>query len=100
MVGSLSRIGTNIINVRARRILGVGPSARLPALHGAAGVRAINNVYLQRTADLLDSGLRAADSSILNRLYHWLRESYESADWTPPIDQSSPFLPLLPRGAK
>ena len=73
---ALSRIGTNIINVMARRILCVGPSARLPALHGAAGVRTINNLYLQHTADLLDSGLRAADSSIWNRLYHWLRESY------------------------
>ena len=67
---ALSRIGTNIINVMARRILGVGPSARLPALHVAAGVRAINNLFLQHTAELWDSALRAADSSIWNRLYH------------------------------
>ena len=100
---SQSRIGTNIVYVMARRIRDAGLSARLPALHGAAGARTINNLYLQHAAELLDSALRAADSSIWNRPYHWVCECYGMADWAPLIDHFSPFshypLVLLSTGA-
>ena len=45
----LLRLDTAVINVAARRIIGVGVSARLPTLRVSAGVKSMRNVSLSNT---------------------------------------------------
>ena len=42
---SLQRLDTAILNVTARRVLGVGQSGRIPTLHITAGMKSYHNVY-------------------------------------------------------
>ena len=67
----LRKIDTCVVNVVARKVLGVGRSARLPILHATAGAQAMRNLYTQRCAELVDAALRASASSIQNRLKTW-----------------------------
>ena len=68
----LLRLDAAIVEVAARRILGVGLSARLPALHITAGIKFLRNLYLKRCAELLDSALRVAGSAIVSAVAHVL----------------------------
>ena len=49
----LARVDKAVINVTARRVLGVGRPARIPSPHSVAGARPINNLYMRRRAELL-----------------------------------------------
>ena len=57
------KLDTSVINILARRILGVGPSARLPVLYAVADVTSIHNVYAQHCGGLLNLALRASAAS-------------------------------------
>ena len=48
---SLQKLDAAVINVTARKILGVGTSARLPTLHIGAGVKSMRNLCLQHCAN-------------------------------------------------
>ena len=77
----LRKWDTCITNVLARRILGVGPSARLPILRAAAGLMAAHNMYAQHCGDLINQALRASGSTIEERLSKWMCTTYGIASW-------------------
>ena len=81
----LSKVDAAIINVTARKILGVGASARIPALHLTAGVKSIHNLYLQHCAELLDSSLRVTNGTIQKRMRLWVDGIYGTKQWIPSI---------------
>ena len=64
----LMQIGTCIINPTAPRVVGPGRSARLPVLLATAGLRSVQNAYLQQSATTLDAVLRAYGTSVLKRI--------------------------------
>ena len=80
---SLSKVDTVVINVAARRILGVGPSARLPALRSTAGAKSIRNLWFQLCAELSDSSLRVTNGAIQCRLRKWADGIYDAKQWMP-----------------
>ena len=80
---SLSKEDTAVINVAARRILGVGPSASAPALHSTAGVKSIRNLWFQPCAELLDSSPRVTNGAIQYRLRKWADGIYDAKQWMP-----------------
>ena len=80
---SLSKVVTAVINVAARRIPGVGPSARAPALRSTAGVKSIRNLWFQPCAELLDSSPRVTNGAIQYRLRKWADGIYDAKQWMP-----------------
>ena len=62
------RIDNQVINPLARQIAGVGPSARIPVLHAVSGLYFAHNLFTQHCGELLNLSLRAANSSIRERL--------------------------------
>ena len=77
------RIDARIINVLARKITGVGPSARLPVLHALAGVETAHNMFTPQCAKMLNLSLRADKSSIQQKVKCWLSGAYGVSSWTP-----------------
>ena len=65
----------------ARKVLGVGRSARLPVSLAAAGVQSVQNLYLQHCAELVDASLRASESAIRVRLNRWMERLYGVKEW-------------------
>ena len=93
----MQRIDTRVVNVLARRILGVGPSARLPVLHAVAGVESMNNLYVQNCAAMLNIALRAERSSLQTRMNRWLCRAYEVRSWRSHPEILAPPATLIPQ---
>ena len=94
---SPSRLDVAVINVAARRILGVNISARLPTLLAPAGLKSIRNFYRQHCAEVLDSAFRVANSAIRGRLLPQSVRMYGATSWSSEINVLSPDPPLQPR---
>ena len=78
----LRGLDTFIVKVPARKVLGVGRSARLPALLPTAGSSSIHNLYLKHVAEMLESSLRAFGSTIQQCMQEWALRIYESRGWS------------------
>ena len=76
-----SKIETRLTNVAARRILGIGRSARLIVLHAVAGVQSAHNLFLLNCAFSIDRGLRAGRSSFRESLLDKLEKLYRISGW-------------------
>ena len=63
-------------NIAARKIGGLSRSTRIESLHFAVGTATVYNLYVYHCAAFLDACLRAANSSINDRLRIELREYY------------------------
>ena len=86
----LKQWDTCITNVLARRILGVGPPARLPVLRATAGLVAAHNMYSQHCGDLVNLALRASGSTIRTRLAEWMRTAYGVESWQTEVARLDP----------
>ena len=80
---SLYRLDATVVNVAARKVLGVSMSARLPALHATAGLKSARNLLQQHSAEMLDSTLRVTNSTAQDRLKTWSRKAYKVWNWGP-----------------
>ena len=97
---SLTALEVGIVNPLARRICGVGVTARIPTLQMAARVLSAHNLFLQHCAGMVDATLRADGSSIRERVVGLLCEAYGVGGWGPrqePVQLASP--PPLPAPA-
>ena len=81
------RIDTQLINPLARKVAGVGPSARIPVLHAVAGHTSAHNLFVQHCGELLNLSLRANNSSIRERLYRWVCRAYRVESWVPVVEE-------------
>ena len=88
---------TQLSNVAARRIVGLGISARIETLNAVAGLMSAHNLYLRTCSALLDRSLRATRSSIKNRLEKWLSRAYAITSWKPEIVKVTPATVRLAR---
>ena len=87
---NLRQWGTCILNPLARKIAGVGPSARLPILRITAGITTARNLYVQNCGSLLNLSLRAHNSSIRDRIHAWLKTAYGVETWSPELIKIDP----------
>ena len=94
---SLQKLDAAVINVTARKILGVGTSARLPTLHIGAGVKSMRNLYLQHCAEQLDSTMRATARSFQTKTYSWMQRTYKVSTWRPDTLTLEPSCAPKPR---
>ena len=94
---SLQKLDAAVINVTARKILGVGTSARLPTLHIGAGVKSMRNLYLQHCAEQLDSTMRATARSFQTKTYSWMQRTYKVSTWRPDTLTLEPSCAPIPR---
>ena len=69
-------------HIGARRVAGLGMSARIETLFVVAGTRSAHNMYLLACANKLDRCLRAHGSSVLSRLHSWLAAEFDVYDWS------------------
>ena len=93
----LHSLEVQLANISARRIVGVGRSARLATLHMTAGVLSAENQYLRACALLLDRVLRAYNSAIQTRLSNWLATEIGIAGWcsrSTPLDRNEDMIPF------
>ena len=79
----LHQLNTRLLNTLARRIVGVGPSARLPVLFAMAGTLAPHNTYIQQCGETLNLILRAKGSSVQSKVMAQLCDLYKVPAWTP-----------------
>ena len=97
----LKRLEVQLANVSARRITGIGRSARLAALHMTADVLSVRNQYLKVCALTLDRALRAYNSTICDRMQAWLSAVLQVEEWRPAVARvelmkdAIPFIGLL-----
>ena len=63
----LKELDTCILNVLARGIAGVGPSARLPILHMVSSALTVRNLYTHHCGEVLNLSLRAPGNSVRTR---------------------------------
>ena len=75
------QMDTKHTNIAARRIAGMGISARLETLHVMAGTLSTAYLYLQTCAGLPDRALRADSSTVRTRLYRWLCGTFRVESW-------------------
>ena len=71
------KIDTCVLNVAARRILGVSQAARIGVLHMVANTHTFKNHYVVHCALRLDAVLRASNSSIKERIERELKRIYK-----------------------
>ena len=64
---------------------GISRSARLAALHVAAGVLSVTNLCLRACAPSMDRALRADNSSIRTRTLGWLSGALGVQRWVPEV---------------
>ena len=69
---ALRALEVGVTSVLARKILGVGRTARIVALHAAVRVFSVHNLCIQQCASLLVLSLRTTGSSITTRIRRWL----------------------------
>ena len=91
------KIETRHTNTVARRITGVGRSARRDTMFMTAGIQSAQNLFLYSCAVLLDRSLRAYGSSINSRLRGWLSRLYQIETWSPEVIKVHPSGILLNR---
>ena len=72
---------TRHTNIAARRVLDLGPTARLETLFSTADLISAHNLYLRGRATLLDRGFRAVDCSHQSRMDRWTRRVYGVETW-------------------
>ena len=63
-----AKVDTRIVNISARKMLGVDATIRIESLHFLAGTRSYNNMYIMNCAKMIDACLRAHNSTIKSRL--------------------------------
>ena len=56
-------------------------TARFEALHAAAGVRAVRNLYLPKCGPMIDDALRSHYWVAQKRVADWLNQRYGKANW-------------------
>ena len=83
--GDLRRLGAQLVNASARRFTGVIRSARLAALHMAAGVLAKHNHYIRERALTLDRALRAHNCALRNQTFRKSHRDFSLATWCPAL---------------
>ena len=81
---------TRHANIAARRVLGIGRSARLGTLFATSNALSARNLYLRSCATMLDRCLRATDSSTTKRLHMWSKEQFQVTSWTPVTTEVAP----------
>ena len=86
-----------MVNVPARRVIGVGRSARLPVLHATAGILSARNLYAQHCADMVGHTLRAEGSSVQTRVMGLMCQAYQLQSWGLPAQVRVPGSPLPSR---
>ena len=94
---SLRRLEVCVVNVLARKVIGVGRSARLPVLHATAGILSAHNLYAQHCADMVDHTLRAEGSSVKERVMGLVCQAYQLQHWELAARECIPSTPLSPR---
>ena len=77
----LEKIDTSVLNILARRVVGVGPSARSPAFHAMAGLSAERNLFIQHSGEMLNRCLIASGSSVRRCVCKKLCEAYGTFSW-------------------
>ena len=77
----LHQLNTRLLNPLARRIVGVGPSARLPILYAMAGILTSHNSYIQLCGEMLNRILRANGSSAQTMVVDRLTDLYAVPGW-------------------
>ena len=87
---AISSLDVGVVNIMARKIAGVGCTARLVALHAASGVLAVNNLYVQHCAGMVDASLRAENSTIQARVSDWLGKVYGLTSWKRQTESFTP----------
>ena len=96
----MSQLNTRLLNILARKIVGTGPSARLPVLFSLAGILNSQNLYVQQCAESLNLILRATDSSAQDKLTRQLLTIYAMPSWISKpqeMDPSTLTHPLIGR---
>ena len=88
-----------MVDVAARKVLGVGMSARLPALHAAARLKSVHNVLLQHCAEMLDSALRVSKSALQDRMKVWGAKAYGISNWELRVVELSPPSEPTPKAS-
>ena len=88
----MTSLETCILNVFARKILGVSRTARIPILHAALGVISAHNLFIQHCASMVDLGLRASHGTLQSRLDNWLCGGSDMPSWE--VDTHKLQLPL------
>ena len=91
-------LNTRLLNPLARRIVGVGPSARLPVLFAMAGILNSYNLYIRQCSETLNLILRASGSSAGHRVKEKLAVLYGVPSWqTSPhcVEQPCTQFPLI-----
>ena len=81
------QLDAKVFNILARRICGVGMSARLPTLRVVAGAMTLGNLYIHHGAEPLNPATRAGGSSIQNRMCRWPCRAYMVTSWTPVMEK-------------
>ena len=84
---SMRRINTCVLNVMARKIIGVNRTARVPVLHAVSGILSVHNLFVQHCASMLDLSLRASNSTIQTRLQGWLCRVFRMPTWEPGVQE-------------
>ena len=79
----LRRLEVQLANISARRVVGVGRSARLAALHMAAGVISVRNQYIRACAPLFDRALQAYVCTVRVGLGEWMSAGLRVSGWSP-----------------
>ena len=79
----LRSLETQHTTVSARRIAGVGHSARIAALHMCTDVKSTHNLYIPQCALMLDRALRTGDCMFQTQMRNLLEEQYQVAHWEP-----------------
>ena len=82
---AMRRVNTCVLNVMARKIVGVNRTARVPILHAVSGILSIHNLFIQHCASMLDLSLRASNSTIQTRLHNWLCQVFKISAWEPGV---------------
>ena len=78
---ALGALETQQGDIAARRVAGLGVSARIETLFATTNLLTVRNMYLHTCATLLDRTLRATSSTIQARMDQWLRRVYGVRDW-------------------
>ena len=86
------QLDTRDHNIPARRIVGLGPSARIETLFHTAGILNVRNLYLRCCGGMLDRALRAWASSIRTRMDRWLCNVFGVSTWTSAPGRVTPAL--------
>ena len=87
----LQQWDTCILNPLARKMAGVGQSARLPILHTVSGTMLSHNLYSQTCGEMINRSPRAHKSSIRDRLSNWLLQAYKVKAWEPELKVVKPL---------